>query len=857
MNATQGRLESFAVLDLIEAVDTQETLQWTSEVFNTICEGATGEDIEEFNTWSEEQVVLAIQNKTIPNNEDPNAFKKRFLKTKLALYAKENREKLEPIFQTMLAKVQKQRALKETHLYPKASILVMVHELIYGSWLWRKKTRDTGESYFDTHLVSAFNRMVEQSFTNMPNLLAALKHDDLEDLDIHKENCAPNIKGSPKTPLAAKEDWLFCDVLYIDEPVGPIGGKDPKEQIVEIKKKTIETVKALTHPVSVEELGQDEKDAYKLLVYLKNLVETKGFAAAVKVSEQGQNAETIEGKKDINRQKPKLRRMLKTHGLLSKILKMEHIAKILVEAGLKYLRPELLEEFTREQNRRIRGRMTHCIAPLLKAKETEIPLAPLITELIEAFDKPENIENVQAEIRKKVADVFESRLPAAQRVRVVPTPVSEYVDIDRLCEDNASDVLTIHPTDPMFELEILVRDEAEINATMRLAAELFSDANSIQLLPYNRERDGISEGARIFITGPRLGGNLHLRINTIANATRAKRGIRAEQGAPLPAYLRKQIARAIYDHNKYGRDIYDAIAYHSLRPTIRTYTPADDIIALQTGATVVDFAAALPGSNGEAALVRGKRAFRIDTLGHKHSVPFFDPVHDGDRIEIEIGSPEEQEELKLSDFAFSRTVRTEEVAREYYNKKSDEKAKAQGKTREKDRIRREDRIARGTQYLLELNHILKINDPNWIVTQCVGLFRERKQLAQEMNDGAAQEEILAQIGNIKCDPLWAIARKIDRSKLPESGDGHLLEISGTVKDRRGLLQEFGRIASTAGINIETYRGAKSEIDSARHEQHTTLHIPRGMSNYDLLKFLVRLNYEENQVVLESSIFTEE
>lgn len=489
---------------------------------------------------------------------------------------------------------------------------IMIYELVYGDYLWRGKTRKSGnESYFRAHLIAAAENQVSHGFTSVMSLLCAIKHDDAEDLAIHKRGCwikrtDENGEKVKNKDLEYKGDWLFCDEIYRHKltPKGVLSPtSDPHIKIDNGKLQVERTVLALTSPAE-EQVDLDEEKAIK---YLEELLKN-GYAAALKVIEQIQNAQTIQYLRP-DRQDEKLRLMMILHGLMAKALEMKFAEHSIIGSGIDHLNKDLRPWFNTLQKNRMRERLglvgervpgDSLLACLLTGRKNRIVLKESdenpLSDLLEACMEGSPIGRERQIIQRKVHATLRPMHAGIESIEIRPIPLEEYLDVKRFLASPKSYRPEITSDDPMFEVVVCLKstslnreriDDSMVEEYKRKlashigAAQLNSmgESEKTEMAIQMAEREASQErawnvtadilrtfkpdrkseidpeippmdrpqiGYELEVVRQELGGKFRFRVNLTEEEVLLKRGLRARQtGEQLPDWLRDRVKETL------------------------------------------------------------------------------------------------------------------------------------------------------------------------------------------------------------------------------------------------------------------------------------------------------------------------
>lgn len=775
--------------------------------------------------------------------------------------------------------------------HTKDALTIMVHELIYGDYLWRNETRKDGEtSYFRSHLIAAAKNQVKHGFTSVMSLLCAIKHDDAEDLSVHREGCwkkrVVDTKTQKNKKMEYKSEWLFCDDVYRDQltPEGILDEKVCPHARLRYGKPNVErTVLALSSPEKEEKVLDEEKAVKYLNELLRN-----GYAAALKVIEQIQNGETIKGLAQ-ERQEEKLRLILVLHGMMAKALEMKYAECKIVGAGIDYYNPALRNWFNSTQKGRVRDRLglikgriagdalTACLVKGKTAKiEIGTSLESPIGQLLELCSNSSEVETEIRKVQRKILGVVKPMHDGIVSIEIRPIPIEEYLDVNAFLANPMTYRPEIAPDDPMFEVVVCVKepDEKSNNYAWDTATEIlrhFRPDRRSTIDPEIPPHDRPQMGYELEMIRQELGGKFRFRVNTAQNEASSKRGLRARQtGEHLPDWLRERVKETLRVA-KYRTDSIFTIAEEILMRKVmkvETDEAKRERVYLNEGDTMLDFAASLPTRKAIQALIYGIKAFKI-VDGQRVQVSMFDPLKEDDICYTEVQLPDKGDEwfievdgaddpsvhFDLAHLVFSnsgkpRGILKKWVASEYQTGKE----------------RRDKRSYMAEYYLDRLRSIFGFNDLPEELLKIACLLRLKQYPAKTIHkaiasgnenriDGARENYIkkrelnLVQIGNGNLDPLRVLANYVD-PRFVENKRPCRIEIEATHES--GPLADIAVPLKDAEINVRSIHNEDALSDVTK--LHMTLIAPEGMSTYDYLKLILRLSLDYKVTVL-SNLFT--
>lgn len=696
-------------------------------------------------------------------------------------------------------------------VYTENALITLIYELVYDAFLWRGRKRKDGVTpIFFSHLKEAVLEHIAHGFFTMPRIVSALKHDDIEDLPLHRDG--------------PKWDWLYCSDLYIhhfNTERSPRYPKSPEVYLSEVMANTRTTIMAATNPFiedpSTESLNNHhEKDEQKLIRFYENLLQ-HGYLGVLKILEQIQNAQTILAL-GAKRAPEKLNLMLRHYAMLAKILELKKAYRDLVGAGIDFYRPELRTAYAEKQKKQMLRHLgldrsdTGKTLPesLLKKKPSknteEKPFEDINKRVRQFLDDPpecaesEKIKAVQQKIRQEIQAVFAPIHTRIISMEIVPTPLEDYVDIVRLIKDRDY-ILEIPEEDPLFEVVILVKSQDDMQKVIREIAEKVPHTIRLEELPSVNMPNYPQKGTMLNLKDPHFGGEVRIRINTVYHEVLAQRGVYTNHNMPLPEPLRSQLRQALKDARLYQLPIIETVEERVLRGNMVIFTDAEKRqgFCLPEGACVLDLAATLPERLGVQTFLHAKSATNttnvIAPLQHQGSY----------RIE----TAEQNTTLDLGHLPFCVSARYHRVLKKYFKTRPPEKRKQESLTRAKE-------------YIQKLNDLFGIDDPEIILRLSMDIAKEQP------------ENLLHRIGEGNVDPLRVLSRYVNRSCHAKT--------EFILKDQPGVLETITKEIRTCGINIDLINQKPMDGNEKTAFITITCDFPPWLPPYEILKLFLRFTY---------------
>lgn len=829
----------------LEAEEQAELKDWIEETLYIIRCGK-GEDIESQERIDENALAQALH--ANPSNDSLLQKKWAFIRTGLADRLNgEGGHDLQRLIEELLFAIACERKIQGKRPYTKAAVIMLCFEIVYGDFLWRQELRKDGvTSYFRSHLIQAAINHVKQGFTSLPSILTALKHDDYEDLPLHRQDCWKKKREEATLTLnhnaQPKPDWLFCDGLYQHF-------LNPTELVFlgSVESSTATTIEGLTTPLMAAEVGPEEgdKDTVKTMHYVAAL-RTSVYAAITKVLEQVHNAETIQGLPE-DRQETKLRTILLLHGLMAEVLEFDLARRRIIGAGIDYYAPELRQWYQKLQRERLsrtlglldpRDPGATILPSFLVAKEggerlsSEIPpLYPLLQSLI-----------LHGEGQRIIEEHYLPADPRIVSIELRPIPLEDWVDVGTFSEEKRSYKPEIPPGDPLFEIVVLTTEE---NIDTELALELGRRLQFAEISGYldSRKIAGgrARRGTQTYWNIPRV-GRIRVRINSVREEALLKRGIHADgenKGAPKWLLNRLDLLEHELKYNFDGTPSLDLVRRILLRSSINVYIEPTDTVGRYTlprNSTVLDLVAALLPE--ERALELLGFATKVDRLvdGRRERAPFLNTLIPGATYTVsDTLSPTPL--LELSEvLSFGSHVRTFERARTLWDRLACADLNPQDPSCA-EKIRRA-QIARGRAHLLKLGDLLGIEEGSNVEEgQKPFGFLLYVALKPLLPEGDISEEnifqALATIGDARFDPLRSFSRYLKR------GPCHItLELEDRPRVLSQVLETFPKEVNLSQIDTSHNQAGSEPYAIAR----MTVNPDPSIRPYDLMRLLLKITH---------------
>jgi ACT domain-containing protein len=680
----------------------------------------------------------------------------------------------------LLYEITLQRKLQGESPYTEKAIEMLVIEILYGDFLWRTHRRKAQASplYFRTHLMAAALNHAKSGFTSLPRILAALKHDDYEDLLIHKQFENNKLAAKPNPKL------LFADLLYIDQTSTP--NDTIQTTLAQIQTQVALTVEGLT-TIADSELSSDEKDKQKNLTYIQNSIKATNIAVT-KVLEQIQNAETLDGLGQ-DRQKEKAKSMLLLHVTMAKILELDLAIDALIVPLLTILNAEALQNFKIEQ--------TQCL------------------------------QRITPELRRTLSE-FATEHPEIINIAIKPKPIANYLKLNQqnIKLDQQIIELGIIPKHDLLH-EIIITTQSNLTdyqlleLNNSLLTKICATQSIFNLQENNNDGRGQS-GVKLKTKIPNITGQIEFTINTEQALARGHRGVLAtktKEQSGIPKWLTYRITKLLNElkllPDASKDQILALLTTTVLAPTISVFSDAENLqeFKIMSGSTVLDFIFTLPGSDNLTKFLNATNltVYEFNPTDHKYTaVNFWDQLKPNHHYKIQVTEQKntQQQTIRIGHLF---TCGTHPLTQSRYaEQKPDIKYNA------------------AEAHIKELEIIFNFNDLNAkSITHYQKIFKQNQKINKD--------QFMQIISNLTFDPLSTIAESISTQK-PTT-----LNLTFNLQDQPGALEKITTYLSQNKINIKGINTSKQtdakttvhlEIDPSQTKP--TL--------YHLLKKLLTINY---------------
>lgn len=699
--------------------------------------------------------------------------------------------------------------------YDEDAIRILVYECWYADHLHRMRSpRKSGELYSRSHLFgSVENAICDAGLTGLATLIAVLRHDDFEDLPIHKPH--------------RDRSKLLCDQLYTPD-FKNAATIDKKERILA---QVAEIVTVLTN------LKENEgDDFYKFLLAINK----KGIRAAiVRLFERTHNIDTLKGHANEEKQRRIAYRTINIHSRIARSLKLSRVLEHLLQGCFAEFNPQALQNFLNLQNSRIEEHL--------------------------------GVDIKQSKLYQKLQVIGET-FTEIDSIRINPISFVNYLDSRKLTDEDPFE--KIESWDPLFEVLISVNERAQIDDIKYLVLGIlnrglkhrsyveFKEASPNEV-PY--------QGVILGIYNKAFGGRVKIRINDKKSEARKIRGVLAsgpDSDAPESFYdaigeiidtTKKNIKKKVGDiSDDADFPVYEAIE-RKLKPAITVMSKDNNPIELPIGSKAIDFAAKIPydffGRYSYAMVRKGP-------MSKARPLKPFDYLSEGDVVEIVLVNEDgsgSKVDLGWLCFANPSTLLR---LRKFFNKENNSNP-------ERGTMRREEYYKR----IAELFGIRKVSDLKRILVNLRGnyqmvIFKEKAdhhlknlrkmmeshdpklQVPERALESATQKSRNA---NEKYDILMSRLDKdfgsgrLNSLELLSSSIDHneIFKLVIELPNKAGMLHELSQEFKRDHVNIVNINQTNKEDGSSEITLDIKMEDDKFGTNkaYDLLKCLFRINYD--------------
>ncbi len=734
-----------------------------------------------------------------------------------------------------LTLVQRRRYEQGRKPWDKDQMKIWINEIVNTAFLSRnREPRKDGSKYWVTHLVgSVINAICDSRITSLSSLVALLRHDDFEDLAIHKPE--------------AKKELLMCDKYYYDELVG----KDKGTIFPEHKLQVYKLVRALTNLKRGNEAD--------FVAFIRSILDVGIRVAILRNNERSQNLDTVNAHGDPEKITSVCHESMNIHArMASSILKMDDVEEHILRACFEAVNPQALERFMQIQAERMKRYMGSDI----DYSHLMLVLAPLRT-----------------------------LNPFITYMAIRPLPFTKYLDKSKITQQYP--FVKIDDHDPMFEVVVLTKGSDADASTVMLKTRCdviqslcqsygqtasWGEMEVLERVP-NVNPDC---GDVVKIFNRSLGGKVNVRINTERREALRPRGVISDMNnkgpedkdQEMPLSMEKSLKAAVNRYKGNPSGFFKHLESIFADPIV-VRSRDDDPIELPGASNGMDFAAAI-----HPEVLRKFRGIKVsdNTLSDSRFRTPFDKLRDLQRVEV-ITDPDAEVpagyeytmDLSWSSFAGQRTV---DAMKAIYRRLAPEAAYQQGADYVKELsqlfgfssrdqfIRTMLQLEGKDNILIELHKVeyalkrkkrlLKQGDPevdeelvrsrgDFIADICK-LTELRTEKADKVDQ--LKRDFTMSVGRCKTDPVELMSGAVELDE-PVVLEIDMSNTTGSLDALTGLIKEYGlNISYIHSTKVEKMAKIRLSLDVRDKDRHGAA---------EVLKCIMRLSIE-NKVRVRSDHF---
>lgn len=689
--------------------------------------------------------------------------------------------------QVLMAETQKERHELDFSPYGHMHKVILLCEMVRtkAKHVLAGNVRHDGTDYFDEHLMGTMRGLIRfLGVTSVPSLVAAMHHDDLEDLKELKRNPAR---------LVGLEEYGISEV---DLP--------PDLRDIRVKVHTL-----VTGVTKIERLGGRAATDAATFVHLLKMMKQHGVHVPfVKLADRGHNIQTISSHRDPQRRVEIAQETESVYALLANVLKVQQMVRHLVHCCALVLNPALVDYFEN--------------ALALRLAEHLGPYRALIESEFHA-------KRAEDRLQRKFL-----HFSIARDVEFHPIEMADVMPKGVGASNLEGKDLLISPVHPGYEVLVLTKPLAELHQVVAYILHHFGgEGVRVEVIMPHDEKPP-KRGAIVKIHKAKFGGVLIFRVNDYVSEARAKRGVLAglregvspDMGVDIDYILRM---------TSHGREahVFDVARERMLRPTVTVYTPDDEPMELPKGSTVLDFAAAVHGDLliGLQGAVASRHIFddRFEPVG------IFDELQDKTVIRLDSCL---DSDAGRCDFAqikvdpgwllFCQTERARDQLRKRYLRVHEGRSSSVGMTfdgKEYSFPTAQNIIERGAFCAAKLGALFGLD-----TTEILAVIKQHRGKLKNAEDAA----VYFQIGRGSLELLQILAETCfkDRTQWPFAVE---------LPNKPGAMHKFTEEFTRRGINIGRVQADDvfGELVVVRFVIHD---IHRAMSPFDIMKVLLALSY---------------
>ena len=772
---------------------------------------------------------------------------------------------LRTIAKNLILAIQRTRWEQRLPPYSPEAMLTIAYEIWHIDYLHRNHTRDTGELYSRTHLPkTAFNIIRSAGLTGLATVIAALHHEDPEDLKgVHEDRNPTHHTKSPQRYIDPAKLLCFEKYGWAALP----NQTTSATEIGEMVRRTSTQVAGLIHGVTKAreefrtQVGAEGEEVQNIRVLIIEALKHGLRVIALKSADALHNIDTLGGMAAHKTEKrpKKIKRAAHVFTPLNAVARFNRMAGELLEASFQYQNPGAIERFKTIRQTRLHkylGEENGC----------------------------SHLNNLLAPLRN---------CPDIEYIAIRPRRFRDYADTEKIEEPDYTP--SVDWTDPMFEIYVQVRSPETIEGKiLKENQERLKRIDRVRTAILEQLKAPLGEGTEDRGYDSLKGGFVHIinrklfpekgttaqlaiRIHDAPTEARNRRGYlgkraQREREEEMPPVIRSAM-QTVVTRTKNVTDrtkLIHLLRKELLKTRITEFTPEGDPIELPGGATALDFSNKI-----HTAILRTCRGavLRKSIGGTRKAQPApynpLDPLPPDMVVNIVTRETDPdfnllQEHLRLDpgwlNFANSYTQeRLRSILSDIPVEKSQERKNAiyEGK---------------GTAFLERLAALYNLNVDNLTRTLLISTgdegavrqvektqkaldSRENREPIQGIETKVAearktlenrQRNLLRKIGKGEINPLEMLAQEENDTLM----DLINTEIKLEFPDLPNVPGELERISAQMeknGMNI-------SKVGTTIPVLQLTISPVGGTNLYEVLKFILRLQYSYPSVRVTSSTF---
>lgn len=651
------------------------------------------------------------------------------------------------------------------------------------------KERKNGENVFRSHLLDTVRILISKGgFRGLGKLLTMGHHDSVED-------------GLDDTKLDGEEDAvyyrrlsrgrheLYASLIDTTDYRHLLPGYD-EEQVKQVASEVRTGVKGMTKLKRVVQ-GKDLTDPATFEAFLK-AIEAFPITGVFKPCDVVSNGRSY--KVHLPKKQEKKLAIASRYLTVAERYGLTEIARTMVDQRVGYLNPTLQSDYQDLLNDRKRNR-----------------LDPVANQILAKFYSPDGAGFVRpvVSIDFKLMDLYDVTTSFRGKKDVANAKLSD---------------LPIDTMNPMFEVVVLTScqnpnpTDADRRAAMSEAISYVRGAfGSGSLLRFDEKMPEVGSdleyrGASVTVFDKKLGGQIRFRFNDANREARSKRGVYAPYGPSKSLEAVRQAIHGVlnpgYRQMVLGDDVFGAFEKRMAPQNIGVYTNKGDYRLFPDIATVFDFAASV---SPEVFIGMQGAGMKFSVTSGKPFAPtsVVDKLVSGAMYEIDTC-------LKVGETfndqvsANPKWYRFCEPVAEGYLRKFLRRLDIVDKTERAKAV-----LAYSDDYLDELSAIYKV-DREWILDAIRIKAKPRAY---------PDDKIFADIVSGVCDPLLAIASRLEVTRGTSNSRSQIVDMSGVHKnfwEFRVVLEDaagssadfFVEFSKEVGISIYSHRSQKGREGEA-------------------------------------------